>query len=248
VRKTVLEQASEFINSNSRKNIYIFSSKEIKTTIKNFLVENNYLVSPIKNIFILKKSDQKLSEIVDNYKFNILEKLLKTWEILSWEFLINYYLEKSDSARIFRIITKSKNFESYLWEEQNIKIIFKPSSIPRITKKIKINNYKLLIEDKLSFIINNYYLFKDNKDFQKIILNAEIKLKEIENLIKKNFKFSAISKIAIFYKNSGENVKYNTINQAIKNAWKKIDRRGTKIIKKEKIKKEAPKIDLNNLF
>lgn len=248
MRKTVLEQASEFINSNSRKNIYIFSSKEIKTTIKNFLVENNYLVSPIKNIFILKKSDQKLSEIVDNYKFNILEKLLKTWEILSWEFLINYYLEKSDSARIFRIITKSKNFESYLWEEQNIKIIFKPSSIPRITKKIKINNYKLLIEDKLSFIINNYYLFKDNKDFQKIILNAEIKLKEIENLIKKNFKFSAISKIAIFYKNSGENVKYNTINQAIKNAWKKIDRRGTKIIKKEKIKKEAPKIDLNNLF
>jgi len=248
VRKTVLEQASEFINSNSRKNIYVFSSKEIKTTIKNFLVENNYLVSPIKNIFILKKSDQKLSEIINNYKFNILEKLLKNWEILSWEFLINYYLNKTDSARIFRIITKSKNFESYLWEEQNIKIIFKPSSIPRITKKIKINNYKLLIEDKLSFIINNYYLFKDNKDFQKIIINAEIKLKEIENLIKKNFKFSAISKIAIFYKNSQEFDKYNTINQAIKNAWKKIDRRGTKIIKKEKIKKEMQKIDLNNLF
>lgn len=248
MRKTVLEQASKFINSNSRKNIYVFSSKEIKTTIKNFLVENNYLVSPIKNIFILKKSDQKLSEIINNYKFNILEKLLKNWEVLSWEFLINYYLNKTDSARIFRIITKSKNFESYLWEEQNIRIIFKPSSIPRITKKIKINNYKLLIEDKLSFIINNYYLFKDNKDFQKIIINAEIKLKEIENLIKKNFKFSAISKIAIFYKNSQEFDKYNTINQAIKNAWKKIDRRGTKIIKKEKIKKEMQKIDLNNLF
>ena len=248
MRKTVLEQAKDFINSNSRKNNYVFSSKEIKTTIKNFLSENNYLVSPIKNIYILKKSKQKLSEVLDKYKFDILGKLLKTWEILTWEFLINYYLEKTEISRVFRIITKSKNFESYLWEEQNLKIIFKPSSVPRITKKVKIWNNKFEIEDKLSFIINNYYLFKDNKDFQKIILETDIKLKEIENLIKKKFKFSSISKIAIFYKNSWQIDKYNIINIAIKNSWKKIDRRWSKIVKKDKTKKKKEKINLDNLF
>ncbi|MDQ7009656.1 MAG: hypothetical protein Q9M94_05185 [Candidatus Gracilibacteria bacterium] len=245
MKKSVLEQSREFINSNSKKNNFVFSSKEIKTTIKNFLSENNYLISPIKNIFILKKSEQKLSEIIEKYKFNILERLLENGGVLSGEFLINYYLGKTNSSRIFRIITKSKNFESYLGEEENIKIIFKPSLIPRITKKILILNNKLEIEEKLSFIINNYYLFKDNKDFQKIILEAEFNIKEIENLINKKFKFSSISKIAIFYKNSGKTAKYNIIIQAIKNKGKKIDRRGTKLLKKPKT---SETVDLNNLF
>ena len=248
MRKTVLEQAKEFINKNSKKNKFVFSSSEIKVTIKNFLIQNWYLISPIKNIFILKKSGQKLSEIIDNYKFEILEKL---WWVLSWEFLINYYLWKAESSRIFRIITKSKNFESSMWEEGNIKVIFKPSSIIRNTKKIKIWDSRLEIEEKLSFIINNYYLFKDKKDFQKIILETEISVKEIEKLIKKKFKFSAISKIAIFYKNNWQLDKYNSIIIASKKLDKKLDRRNTKIEKKEKIKKIVEKkktVDLNDLF
>ena len=248
MRKTVLEQVKDFINSNTKKNNYVFSSKEIKTTIKNFLVENNYLACPIKNIFILKKSNQKLSELLDKYKFKILEKLLEKDEILSGEFLINYYLKKSKISRLFRVITKTKNFKSYLWEEKNIQIIFKPSKIPRITKKVKIENSNLLIEDRLSFIVNNYYLFKDNKDFKKIILQTDFDIFEIENLIKKKFKFSSISKLAIFYKNNWEIDKYNTINTAIKNCWKKIDRRWTKVIKKEKTKQKKEKINLDNLF
>ena len=248
MRKTVLEQVKEFINKNSKKKNFVFSSRDIKTTVKNFLIQNNYLSSPIKNIFILKKNDQKLSEILDDFKFEIIEKLHKSSWILSGEFLINYYLWKTSSSRIFRIITKSKNFESYLWEEQNIKVIFKPSSIPRITKKVNINNLIFTIEDKLSFIINNYYLFKDNKDFAKIMLETDFSLKEIEKLIKLKFKFSSISKLAIFYKNSNQTNKYNIIIQAIKNSWKTIDRRWTKVVKKNKKKKENKKIDLNNLF
>ena len=251
MRKTVLEQSKEFININSRKKKFVFSSSEIKVTIKNFLVENWYLVSPIKNIFILKKSGQKLSEILNIYKFEIIEKLLKKWDILSWEFLINYYLWKTDISTIFRIITKSKNFISYLWEENNLKFIFKPSRVVRNTKKIIIWKTKLEIEEKLSFIINNYYLFKDNKDFQKILLETEIETKEIEKLIKKKFKFSAISKIAIFYKNNWQINKYNSIILASKKLDKKIDRRWTKVQKKDKIKKKVEKnknVDLNDLF
>jgi len=250
--KSLIEQAKEFILKNSKKNNIVFNSKEIKTSLKNFLIENNYLFSPIKNIFILKKSNEDIYEKIEKNKFKIIEKLLKNWEILSGEFLINYYLWKEEKSRIFRIITKSKNFESYLWEQnssknnlEKIKIIFKPSSIPRLTRKIKIKSCNLEIETKLSFIINNYYLFKNNPDFKKIILTTNFDIFEIENLIKKNFKFSAISKLAIFYKNNGQYQKYESIIQASKNLWKKLDRRWTKV-KKQKKKKE--KINLDDLF
>lgn len=245
MRKTVLEQSQEFIKENSLKNNYVFSSSEIKTTIKNFLVWSNYLISPIKNIFILKRSDDKLSEIIEKYKFEILEKL---WWVLSWEFLINYYLKKPKISRVFRIITKSKNFESFLWEEGNLRIIFKPSKIPRITKIVELEGSNLEIETRLSFIINNYYLLKDNKDFQKIILETDFNIKEIENLIDKKFKFSAISKIAIFYKNNWEEGNYQIILKAAKNKWKILDRRWTKVINKNKIKKKKIEVDLNDLF
>jgi hypothetical protein len=166
--------------------------------------------------------------------------------------LIDYYLWNHNYSKVFRIITKSKNFESFLWEEKNnsIKIIFKPSKVPRLTKIIQIENSKLKIETKLSFIINNYFLFSDNKNFQKVILETDFSLLEIENLIELKFKFSTISKLAIFYKNKQQIGKYNTIMQAIKNKWKKIDRRWTKVIKKENIKKnkEIKKVNLNDLF
>ena len=245
MRKSLIEQAKEFIEINSSKNNFIFSSSEIKLTIKNFLVKNNYLYSPIKNIFILKKSDDDISKKIEKYKYWILEKLEG---VLSWEFLINYYLWRVESARIFRIITKSKNFESFLWEENNLRIIFKPSKVPRFTRKVKIENYTFEIETKLSFIINNYYLFWKNKDFQKIMLETNFSIEDIEELINKKFKFSSISKIAIFYKSSWKIGKYETIIKAIKNCWKKIDRRWTKVLKKQNIKKKKIEIDLNNLF
>jgi len=245
MRKSLINQAREFIEINSSKNNFIFDSSEIKLTIKNFLVKNNYLYSPIKNIFILKKSDDDISKKIEKYKYWILEKL---GGVLSWEFLINYYLLRVDSARVFRIITKSKNFESFLWEENNLRIIFKPSKIPRLTRKVKIENYTFEIETKLSFMVNNYYLFWENKDFQKIILETNFSIENIEELINKKFKFSSISKIAIFYKNSWKTGKYETIIKAMKNCWKKIDRRWTKVIKKVEKKKKSEKIDLNDLF
>jgi hypothetical protein len=76
MRKTVLEQVKEFIMENTAKNNFIFNSLDIKTTIKNFLIENNYLYSPIKNIFILKKNDENISEKINDNKFIILEKLI----------------------------------------------------------------------------------------------------------------------------------------------------------------------------
>jgi len=69
MRKSLIEQAKEFIEINSSKNNFIFSSSEIKLTIKNFLVKNNYLYSPIKNIFILKKSDDDISKKIEKYKY-----------------------------------------------------------------------------------------------------------------------------------------------------------------------------------
>lgn len=245
MRQSIIEQAKEFILVNSKNKNYVFSSLDIKLTIKNFLVKNNYLYSPIKNIFILKKSDENISKRIEKYKFEIIEKL---WWVLSWEFLINYYLWKTNSSRIFRIITKSKNFESFLWEEENIKIIFKPSNIPRLTTKVRIKRLVFEIETRLSFIINNYFLFSTNKDFKKIILETEFTIKEIEKLIKLNFKFSSISKIAIFYKNNWKKEKYEIILKACKNKWKILDRRWTRVVKKWEVIKKIEKINLNNLF
>lgn len=256
MRKSLIEQSREFILQNTSENNFIFNSKEIKTSLKNFLIENWYLYSPIKNIFLLKKSNEDIFKKIEENKFKILEKITQEKEeIVSWEFLINYYLWVPEKSKIFRIITKSKNFQSTLIDEnskdisnEKINIIFKPSSVSRITRIINILDSKILIETKLSFIVNNYYLFKDNKDFQKIILETDFDISEIENLINNKFKFSSISKIAIFYKNQNQKGKYETIMLAIKNCWKKIDRRWTKVINKKDIKKKKEKIDLNDLF
>ena len=256
MRKSLIEQAKSFILENTEKNNFVFNSKEIKTSLKNFLIENWYLYSPIKNIFLLKKNNEDIYNKIEENKFCILEKLtLEKKEILSWEFLINYYLNKPEKSKIFRIITKSKNFESILWDTQSsknsaekIKIIFKPSNIPRLSRKIKIGDSSFEIETKLSFIVNNYFLFKDNTDFKKIILETNFDIFEIESLIKNKFKFSAISKLAIFYKNNEQKGKYEIIMKAIKNCWKKIDRRWTKVVKKQNIKKKKIKVDLNDLF
>jgi hypothetical protein len=75
MRQSIIEQAKEFILVNSKNKNYVFSSLDIKLTIKNFLVKNNYLYSPIKNIFILKKSDENISKRIEKYKFEIIEKL-----------------------------------------------------------------------------------------------------------------------------------------------------------------------------
>lgn len=63
MRISVLEQVKAFLKQAKLNNQFVYESKKIKLTVKNYLVSKNMLYSPIRGIFILKKSEQFDSEI-----------------------------------------------------------------------------------------------------------------------------------------------------------------------------------------
>ncbi len=247
MRMSILEKSRDFILKHTQKNVFVFSSSGIDSAIKNYLVKEKMLYSPIRWIYVLKKTDTFASEVVDKYCFQILELL---WGIISWDFALNYHLWEIPSKKNIKIINKSKNFQTNLWENKNITLDFQMSSVPRESEIVNIEWASLSIEKPLSFAINNYFSHWKNKKFQKFLLQLDINWEEIKEKIKQNYKISWLSKIALFYKNNWYIENYKTIVFELKNAGKRIDNRSIKSEKKVVVKTTQTKniIDLNNLF
>lgn len=250
MRVSIVEQAKNFILESRKNNKYIYSSEELKLSLKNYLVSSSLLYSPIRGIYILKASSVPWITIINKYKYEIIKKL---WGVVSWDFALNYYLWNYKKINEFILINNSKNFISFIWEDKNIKIHYKLSKIPRIVNQVNIEWSELSIESPLSFVINNFIYYKGNKKFESLILKLDINPWEIVNLLLQGFKLSGISQLAIFYKNSKINWKYKLIENELKDAWKKIDRRNNKInirelLKKEKKNKDNNIEDLNSLL
>lgn len=226
MRVSIIEQAKTFILDSKKSNNYVYFSGDIKLSLKNYLIKNKLLFSPIRGLFVLKASSISPGEIIKKYKFNIIKKL--GW-VISWEFVLNYYTSWIKTFKEIEIINNSKNFIAYLWEEKPIKLIYKKSTVPRIVVSVSIEWEKLDIESPISFIINNFSKYKNNKKFHELILKQDINSWDIINLIFSKFKLSWISKLAIFYKNNKYDWKYLTIHNELKAAWKRIDRRDNKI-------------------
>lgn len=243
----ILERVKDFILRNKQDNNFVFKSSDIDLGIKNYLLKQNMLYSPIRGIYILKKSDVYNSEAVLENKNSIISQL---WGILSGSSVLAYYTGNFQELMAYKIITKSKNFITYIGEWKKIEVVFTASSIPRITKHIEIENNTFEIETLLSLVINDFKIIDNNKDIKRLLFNLDIKHDEIEEFIKKWFKISWISKLALFYQDEGFKDKYNIIKKTLDKHGKRLDTRWSSGIKNKqnskKIKKET--IDLNSLL
>jgi len=223
MRISVLEQVKAFLKNAKINNSYVYSSKEIKLTIKNYLIQEKMLYSPIRWIYILKKHDQFAWDVLEKYKLEVLSKL---WWVLTGDFAIAEYLWDISQIKSFKIITKSKSFKTKLWD--NITLEFVASKVPRIIKKLKIENCELQIEDALSLYINNYKNIPENSEFIRYLMNVDIDHHMIEYLIKNKFKISWISKLALLYKLNWFTGKHKIIMNTLRQAGKQIDYRKAK--------------------
>lgn len=223
MRISVLEQVKAFLRNAKVNNSYVYVSKDIKLTIKNYLIKEKMLYSPIRWIYIIKKHDQFTWDVLEKYKFEVLEKL---WWVISWDFAIAYYIWDINHINKFKIITHSKSFKTKLWE--NIALEFTASKVPRITEKHKIENSELTIEGPISLYINNYKNIPENSDFTRYLMNVDIDRDIINNLIKNNFKISGISKLALLYKQNWFTGKHKVIMNTLREAGKQIDYRKAK--------------------
>lgn len=220
MRISVLEQVKAFLKDAKLNNEFVYESKKIKLTVKNYLVSKKMLYSPIRGIFILKKSEQFDSEVWEKYKYEVLEKL---GGIVTWDFASAYYLWDYSSIKTFEIITQSKNFESKLSEKYTLK--FKASKVKRNTKIIKIGNASLCIEEPFSLYINNYKNIAINSDFVRYLMSQDISQWDIQQMIHDGFKTSWITKLALLFKQNWFAQRHKMIMTTLREAGKQIDYR-----------------------
>lgn len=246
MRISVVDQVKEFLKMSKVKNCYVYSSNEIKATIKNYLVSQKMLYSPIRGIYILKKSSQFESEILDKFKIQVIWKL---WGVLSGDFAIWYYLWDVSNVYNVKMITQNKCFQSQLGDKT--KLIYIASKVPRITEKINIDETDLIIENPFSLYINDYKNIPENSEFIRYLMSLDIESSFVLELINKWFKTSGISKLAQLYKNNWFIGKQRTILSALRESGKQVDYRKAKSQIKETNKKQPSQSfyeDLDNLI
>jgi len=246
----LIENVKKFILENKKKQKYVFLSKEIPVNIKTYLLRENMLYSPIRWIYILKKSEMLVNEAIWEHLLTVIKLL---WWVIWSQTALKIHAGEYKNLKSFYIITKNKNFETYIGEGKNIFVKFVASKVSRISQKISILWEKLEVESILSVVINNFSLVEKYPKIQKLLLQQEITSSKIESFIQKKFKISGLSKLAIFYQQNGYNDKFIIIRNVIKNAWKRLDSRNTHKIEKiisidENKKKKKEKIDLNSLL
>ncbi len=246
----VIENVKKFILENKKKQKFVFLSTEIPANIKTFLLNEKMLYSPIRGIYILKKSEMLINEAIWEHLFAIITLL--GWVIWS-QSALKIHAGEYKNMKHFYIITKNKNFETFIGEGKNISVKFVASWVAREVEKVNILWEKLQVESLLSVVINNFSLVEKYPKVKKLLLQQKITSSKIENFIQKKYKISGLSKLAIFYQQNGYNDTFIVIRNAIKNAWKRLDSRNTQKIKKiiswdENKKKKKEKIDLNSLL
>ena len=234
MRKPKINMIRDFLKDCKKNNIRVFNKSQIIKSVRDELLKNENIFSPYDNIYVLKKSDETKKQAIKNNLPFILEKL---WWIISWEFALNYFLERKKNVKEILIYHKTRDFVSYLDKEKEYKIVFRRSKIERNEITVKFDKAVLKIESPLSFIINNIKKEKDNKLFQEYLDKVHFSDDDIVSWLIHKYKLSWLSRLAIYMKNVWRNWQYLVIKNTIESAWKKLDRRWNRvnIIKKEKV-------------
>jgi hypothetical protein len=247
MRVSVHDQAKDFILTSKKTWIQVFKSEDIKLSVRNYLVAQELFYTPIRGIYILKKQWLSFDESVKLNIYHILESL---WNIVTWDLALYYYLGSKKIPKNILLISRTKNYKGLLWEITPINIICRCSTTPRIIHTVTINGANLSIETPLSFIVNHFFQYKNDKKFHELILTQDFEETDILNLLVNKYKISWISRLAIFYKNNGFPGKYSIIKNTLHGFWKKIDRRSNKVLveiqKQDKYQKKTELEDLLN--
>jgi len=247
MRISVEKQAFDFLKLSKEKNLSVFKKNDIKRTVRDFLTTKGVLFSPYDWIYLKKKTTDTKDIIIKNNIYWILSLI---WWVITWEFVMNYYLWKNKNIKEFIILKPNQNFITYLWDKKSIKLNIKISTINRITENIKYEWYNLEIESPLSFIVNNINKLSNDKTFIEFVLARNFESVDIINWLLNKYKISWLSKLAIFYKNYKRKWQYLTIKNSLEQSWKKLDRRKNKvnIIKEQKIKTKKEILSIDELI
>jgi len=241
---SVISKTRTFLDENFKINKTLFLNKELKKSIKDLLMKSGNMFSPIKGIYLLKKSTESQEDSIIKNKFKIIELL---WWVVSWKTALDFHLWTFKKIRTFTIMTKTNDSTLFIWSKKTLRINYKASKIPRLTKKIEIEWCVLEIEDSLSLVVNNFIQLNNLTKFKELILKIDIDSWDIINLLINKFKLSWISKLAIFYKNIWRNGMYSLIKNEVEISGKKLDRRWAKI-KIVTIPKKREKVDFDHLL
>lgn len=240
-------------NEVKKKNNYIFRTDEIPNKIKNQLKQKNMIYSPFKWVCIIKKSNWKIEELLDDY---FVKSVAYISGVISGEFVLNYLLEKD--------VLETRNMLIYAWWKYKKQFVeWKYSLQAKVIsskieeKKIRIDWVSFKIETPVSYVINNIKIIEklDKTSQIQVLSKLDLDRKKIKKMITWGFKISGFSRLGILYKNLWYRENASLILSEIKNAWKQIDyrnsnRNNVKIkIKTAKNKKQSnTNINLDDLI
>jgi len=72
---SVISKTRTFLDENFKINKTLFLNKELKKSIKDLLMKSGNMFSPIKGIYLLKKSTESQEDSIIKNKFKIIELL-----------------------------------------------------------------------------------------------------------------------------------------------------------------------------
>lgn len=216
---SIVDKAKEFLTKKINNNEFFIDSSEFLNDrrLRQFLVENEFLCSPIKWLYIIKDNTLDKSIVYDQNYYKINSKI---WEdcILSWNMALNYYLWHKEKLKTVEFISSSKNTKINVNEQYYVEI--KKSDAYRKIKKESIHDGDFLVETELSFVINNYEKYKDNKNFKILMNSMNFDFKELRELLTKDINVASLSKLANYYKDNDNIRNFTIIKNELKKSWK----------------------------
>lgn len=226
MRISIDEQSRNFLKACKKNNLRVFSKADIKKSVREHLVSIWMMFSPFDNIYLVKKSSESKESVIKNNLYAILGQM---WGVLSWDIVPYYYLGKKKNPKEFLIFNPTKNWESYLGNKKEYKIIRRKSLMQRNEKRVNIDGVYVSIEDPLSYICNFIKDKEDEKVFQEFIMSQDFEHNDILFWLLHKYKLSWLSRLALFYYNHWKKWKYSVIKNAIEQSGKKLDRRNNKV-------------------
>lgn len=218
------DKIENFIKTAVDKNKFVFLTSDIDRQLRLFLKKEKFLKSPIKWIYILSQDNISEKELWKKFFLEIIWLLdwVISWDIVLYKWNIPEALEDWKIKELF--IYGKNNYTKRVW---NVKLNFRVSKVERLTQKIFLNKNELVIEDDVSYIVNNSKQIEklNNNDKKDLIdtIAKNIILENLQLLVKWWFKIAWITYLAKLFKNYWHESYYKFIQKELKKNNKSIN-------------------------
>lgn len=220
INNNTIKLAKQFLKRHINKKDYIVCSDRITNRrAREFLLNNNFLYSPIKGLYIIKTQESINKIVVEQTYFKIIEKVSEK-AIVSWALALKYHIWKLEKVSEIEIYNNTKNSTIKFYWERSYTIYFKKSSIYRETCICKIWNAEIPMESPMSFLINNFQKEKNSKDIVILLSHTNFMLGDIIRFVNNWASITSLSAIALWYKKTDNIRNFELIKTAIAKCWK----------------------------